>query len=96
MTIVQKETRLHGSTKLLFEAGGLSPETDTKKRVGAPLSRKEEVADYIYHISGELRTIARAAQRDMLVYFLDMARIEANTQRQVVGTMSSRETDRAR
>jgi hypothetical protein len=38
---------------------------------------RAEIADYIATMSVELATMARAANFDVLAYFLDMARIEA-------------------
>jgi hypothetical protein len=41
-----------------------------------------DVARYVSHMTSELAAMSRAAQFDLLAYFLDMARIEANIQAQ--------------
>ena len=38
----------------------------------------EEVAAYISQMTGEMASMARSARLDLLAYFLEMARIEAN------------------
>ena len=38
-----------------------------------------DAADYIAQMAAELAQIARTAKLDALAYFLEMARIEANT-----------------
>lgn len=45
------------------------------------------VAEYIESICVELRMMARAAKLETLVYFLDMARIEATIQIENHGTL---------
>jgi hypothetical protein len=45
------------------------------------------VAEYIESICVELRMMARAAKLETLVYFLDMARIEATIQIESHGTL---------
>ena len=41
-------------------------------------SRAEEVATYVSQMAGEMAAMARSARLDLLAYFLEMARIEAN------------------
>jgi hypothetical protein len=43
---------------------------------------RAEIAGYVYQMAGEMTNMARAARLDLLAYFLEMARIEANSQRQ--------------
>ena len=43
---------------------------------------KAEIASYIFQMTGEMTSMARAARLDLLAYFLEMARIEASGQRQ--------------
>ena len=39
-----------------------------------------DVANYVSHMTSEMAIMSRAAGYDLLAYFLDMARIEANIQ----------------
>ncbi len=48
--------------------------------IEAPRLHDPQVAAYIAHLAGELGSMARAGGFDLLAYFLDMARIEANIQ----------------
>jgi hypothetical protein len=41
-------------------------------------NRAEEVATYVSQMTGEMAAMARTARLDLLAYFLEMARIEAN------------------
>lgn len=41
-------------------------------------NRTEEVATYVSQMAGEMAAMARTARLDLLAYFLEMARIEAN------------------
>ena len=41
-------------------------------------NRSEEVAAYVSQMAGEMAAMARSARLDLLAYFLEMARIEAN------------------
>lgn len=41
-------------------------------------NRSEEVATYVSQMAGEMAAMARTARLDLLAYFLEMARIEAN------------------
>lgn len=41
-------------------------------------NRSEEVATYVSQMAGEMAAMARSARLDLLAYFLEMARIEAN------------------
>ena len=41
---------------------------------------QHEVARYIGSMSAEMATMARSAKLDLLVYFLDMAQVEATAQ----------------
>ena len=41
-------------------------------------NRAEEVATYVSQMAGEMAVMARSARLDLLAYFLEMARIEAN------------------
>lgn len=41
-------------------------------------NRSEEVAAYVSQMAGEMAIMARSARLDLLAYFLEMARIEAN------------------
>ena len=41
-------------------------------------NRSEEVAIYVSQMAGEMAAMARTARLDLLAYFLEMARIEAN------------------
>lgn len=43
---------------------------------------RAEVAGYIAQMTAEMAGMARSTRLDLLAYFLDMARIEANSQRQ--------------
>jgi hypothetical protein len=49
------------------------PEIDPRMRA--------EIAAYIYQLAGEMTQMARAARLDLLVYFLEMARVQANSHR---------------
>lgn len=40
---------------------------------------REEISRYIAQMSGEMAVMARSAKLDVLAYFLEMAKIEANT-----------------
>ena len=40
---------------------------------------KEEISRYIAQMAGEMAGMARSAKLDVLAYFLEMAKIEANT-----------------
>ena len=42
------------------------------------VNRSEEVATYVSQMAGEMAAMARSARLDLLAYFLEMARIEAN------------------
>ena len=79
---------------------GQGPLGETPDRLGAlPLSRLPgipepadeamalESAKYIAQMSAELASIARASHLDLLAYFLEMARVEANSSiRKLEGT----------
>jgi len=41
-------------------------------------NKAEEVAIYVSQMAGEMAAMARSARLDLLAYFLEMARIEAN------------------
>ena len=41
-------------------------------------NRTEDVAAYVSQMAGEMASMARSARLDLLAYFLEMARIEAN------------------
>ncbi len=43
---------------------------------------KHEVARYIVQMTNELSGMARSANMELLAYFLDMSRVEANVQLQ--------------
>ena len=58
-----------------IEAGESSPEQESSR--GEP---SQDVAAYLARMTGEMATMARAANYDLLAYFLEMARIEANVQ----------------
>lgn len=49
-------------------------------RLEAISPRDPKLAAYIAHMSIEMAAMSRAAGFDLLAYFLDMARIEANIQ----------------
>lgn len=57
-----------------------------EQAASAPVSDKDwkilqhEVSRYIASMSGEMANMARSAKLDLLVYFLDMAHVEASTQ----------------
>ena len=41
-------------------------------------NKSEEVAAYVSQMAGEMAAMARSSRLDLLAYFLEMARIEAN------------------
>lgn len=58
------------------EAPENAPETPRDREPGSQLSREDAVR-YIGAITSELCDIARRADLDLLAYFLEMARMEA-------------------
>lgn len=61
----------------LLAAGiAASPETSTIDL----RDENRDVANYVSHMTSEMAAMSRAAGYDLLAYFLDMARIEANIQ----------------
>ena len=67
-----------------FQAASLGTIAFSHETVGA---QQRGVAEYIESICVELRMLARAAKLETLVYFLDMARIEATIQIESHGTL---------
>ncbi|MGL4494357.1 MAG: hypothetical protein ACRCUX_00975 [Beijerinckiaceae bacterium] len=58
----------------------LPPESAAEVLMASVKPHDPQVALYIAHLTGELGAMARAGGFDLLAYFLDMARIEANIQ----------------
>lgn len=52
--------------------------TTSKGRLDPAVPRPEDIASYIAQLSGEMALLARGAKLDLLVYFLEMARLEAS------------------
>ena len=67
-----------------FEAASFST---TPVSLESSAAQQLGVAEYIESICVELRMMARAAKLETLVYFLDMARIEATIQIESHGTL---------
>lgn len=67
-------------TPIVFGQSPTAPAT-MKGRSDEPLDPvvKEEIARYVAQMSGEMAAMARSAKLDVLAYFLEMAKIEANT-----------------
>jgi hypothetical protein len=61
---------------------GTNDETKAPSPAAADDRLRAEVAVYIAQMAAEMAGMARSARLDLLAYFLDMARIEANGQRQ--------------
>lgn len=65
---------------------GTTPASDIRQTENAPPESEEtrlvkhEVARYIAQMTAELGGMARGANMDLLAYFLDMCRVEANVQ----------------
>lgn len=52
----------------------------SEEQINLTTVSRKDAADYIQQLTVELASLARNAQLDLLAYFLDMARIEAETQ----------------
>jgi hypothetical protein len=67
---------------------GSTPASDKDPAVVVPPESEEarlikhEVARYVAQMTSELGGMARGANMDLLAYFLDMCRVEANVQLQ--------------
>jgi hypothetical protein len=57
------------------------PTNGTEMQGDSALSRamRRDVAQYIEKMAGELSSLARQSNLDLLAYFLDMTRVEART-----------------
>jgi hypothetical protein len=81
--------RQRGSGKMTISAQrrvGSTPATDIEQIAIMPVESEEtrllkyEVARYTAQMTSELGGMARGANMDLLAYFLDMCRVEANVQ----------------
>lgn len=60
---------------------GTPPQAETSRR--AEPEAAAETAHYVAQLSGEMAVLARSARLDVLAYFLDMAKLEAESARRL-------------
>jgi hypothetical protein len=58
-----------------------SPVSAAAEDGATPVRNASETAHYVAQLSGELATMARSARLDVLAYFLEMAKLEAESAR---------------
>ena len=77
---------MRGSLPAMPTAKKILPYDDDARRavLPAPPLSPFEVAAYIEGMAAELRVMARSAKLDALSYFLEMARIEASAQIEII------------
>jgi hypothetical protein len=63
-----------------------SPAPSLGEDGASPARSVAETAHYVAQLSGELASMARTAKLDVLAYFLEMAKLEAESARRGTGT----------
>ena len=76
-----EDSRAHGSGRKPNRSASHDPVENEQIRA--------EVAEYISTMAVELATMARAANFDVLAYFLDMARMEAKVRADEYGSINA-------
>ncbi|MGP0061283.1 MAG: hypothetical protein ACLPID_18585 [Beijerinckiaceae bacterium] len=76
---VAKRTRTRPNTRLSRAAEATKSKATTVDPAPALAPDAAGVAEYVAQMAAELASIAGAAKLDMLTYFLNMARIEAES-----------------